>query len=197
MPPSKIDLITHPVRARLLLAIKGRTLTTQQITTLLSDIPRASLYRHMRELADAGVLTVVKETRVRGTLERTYAVRAEATVLTPQDMAQTSHEEYLRLITSFLGGMTHVYQAYLAEREEGLAEEAFARAIPLYLTTEEFQTLKRQLLDLIAPLEANAPSPVRRRRILSLLGVPDQPDPPPTNNDSETSQSPLEEEPKP
>lgn len=183
MPTSKADLITHPVRARLLLAIQGRTLTTQQIAMLLPDIPRASLYRHIRELADADVLMVVEETRIRGTLEKTYAVRPGATLLTPEDMADTSHEEYLRLVTSFLGGMTHVYQAYLSEREEGLPQEAVARAVPLYLTTDEFQTLKRQILELLKPLEANAPSPERRRRILGILGVPDQPDPPLSNEE--------------
>lgn len=32
----------------------------------LPDIPRASLYRHLRTLTDLGYLTVVEETRVRG-----------------------------------------------------------------------------------------------------------------------------------
>jgi hypothetical protein len=178
MPPSKAALINHPVRARLILAIIGRALTTQQIAILLPDIPRTSLYRHIRELADANVLMVVAETRVRGTLEKTYAVRPGAALLTPADVANTSHEEYLHMVTSFLGAMTNVYQAYLAKREGGLIREVFSRSFPLYLTTDEFQTLKQQLLDLLKPLEPNQPTPERRRRIIGLLGVPDQPDPP-------------------
>jgi hypothetical protein len=196
MPTSKADVISHPIRARLILAISGRTLTTQQIATLLPDIPRASLYRHIRELADADVLTVVEEKRVRGTLEKTYAVRPEATRLTPEDMANTSHEEYLRLVTRFLGAMTHVYQAYLAQKEDALPREAFTRGIPLYLTTDEFQALKRQLLELLKPLEANEPTQARRRRIVCLLGVPDQPDPPLSNNAAETRPSLPEKEPE-
>lgn len=182
MSNSKADLITHPIRARLLLAIKGRTLTTQQIAALLPDIPRASLYRHIRELADAEVLIVVEEMRIRGTLEKTYAVRPEATVLTPEDMANTSNEEYLRLITSFLGAMKDVYQTYLAEPQDGKPREMFARAVSLYLTTEESQALKQELLELLQRLEANKPTPERRRRLFCLLGVPDQPDPPMSND---------------
>jgi DNA-binding transcriptional ArsR family regulator len=197
MPPSRADLISHPVRARLLLAISGRALTTQQIAMLLPDIPRASLYRHIRDLADAGVLTVVEEKRIRGTLEKTYAVRREATILTPEDMENTSREEYLRLVTSFLGAMTHIYQAYLAEQEDGLPWEVFARGTALYLSTDEFQALKRQMLELLKPLEANEPTHERRRRIIGILGVPDQPDPPLSNNEAETRPSLLEKEPEP
>jgi hypothetical protein len=178
MPPSKAALINHPVRARLILAIMGRALTTQQIATLLPDIPRTSLYRHIRELAEADVLMVVDERRIRGTLERTYAVRPRTTLLTSQELANTHHEEYLQLVTSFLGAMTHVYQEYLARREDELHREVMSRNVPLYLTADEFQTLKQQLLDLIEPLQANERTPERRRRIIGLLGVPDQPDPP-------------------
>src|SRR5262245_25311234 len=146
MPSTKADLLTHPVRARLILAILGRALTTQQIAMLLPDIPRASLYRHIRELVDADVLEVVGETRIRGTVEKTYVVRQKAALLSPEDVQDAGHEEYLRLVTNFLGGMTHVYQAYLAEQEEGFPEEVFVRWFPLYLTTDEFQMLKHQLL---------------------------------------------------
>ncbi len=178
MPPSKAALINHPVRARLVLAIIGRALTTQQIAIVLPDVPRTSLYRHIRELTEANVLIVVDERRIRGTLEKTYAMRPKAALLTPEEFANTSHEEYLHLVTSFLGAMTHVYQEYLARREDELPREVFSLSCPLYLTTDEFQTLKQQLLDLIAPLEPNERTPERRRRIIGLLGVPDQPDPP-------------------
>ncbi len=187
---SKADLITHPVRARIILSITGRTLTTQQIAVLLPDIPRASLYRHIRELAAADILSVKGETRIRGTLEKIYFARPEAVLLSPEEMENTSHEQYLRLVTSFLSGMIHVYQAYLAEQGAGLSLEAAARSVPLYLSTDEFQTLKRQLLELIEPLKANEFTSERRRRLICILGVPDQPDPPqqtqPTDLDKET-----------
>jgi|SRR5579871_1927389 len=183
MPTSKADLITHPVRARLILAIAGRALTTQQIAMLLPDIPRASLYRHIQELATADVLMVVEETRIRGTVEKTYAVRPGATLLSLEDVRNAGHEEYLSRTIGYLSGITYIYQAYLAEREDGFPEEVMVRWFPLYLTTDEFQTLKHQLLELFKPLHANAPTLERRRRIISILGVPDQPAPPVSNKD--------------
>src|SRR5581483_2682823 len=54
MPTTKAMLITHPVRARILTALMGRPLTTQQIAALLPDIPLPSLYRHVRTLVEGG-----------------------------------------------------------------------------------------------------------------------------------------------
>lgn len=181
MATGKASNITHPIRARVILTIMGRALTTQQIAALLPNIPRTSLYRHIRELADAGVLMVVGEAPIRGTVEKTYAVRPGATILAPEDVEQAGHEEYFQIVTGFLGGMTDAYQSYLAAREDGLAQDIMVRVFSLNLTTEEFQTLKRQMLELIKPLEANTLTIERRRRLIGLLGVPDQPNIPPTD----------------
>lgn len=69
------SVLMHPVRLRLVqrLALLG-TATVQELAAALPDIPRASLYRHLRTLTELGYLTVVEETRVRGTVERTYAL---------------------------------------------------------------------------------------------------------------------------
>jgi hypothetical protein len=175
MALSRVDVIAHPIRARIILALTNQTLTIQQIAGLLPDVPRASLYRHVRELADGDIIIVVRERRVRGTIEATYAIRPRSTILTPDEIASASNEENLRLVTSFLGGVAHAYQAYLAEPEGGTPQEMFTRVLSLNLTTEEFQRVKRQLLEILLPLEANEPTPERRRRLICLLGVPEQP----------------------
>jgi hypothetical protein len=175
---TKASLVTHPIRARLVLTLMGRELTTQQIAALLPDIARTSLYRHIRELTEAGVFVVVEETPVRGTVERRYAVRISSATLSREDILDAGHEEYLRLATSFLGGITQVYQAYLERREEGLYENILLRVNSVNMTDEEFQQFRRQLTDLLTSAQANPLTPGRRRRVIGLLGVPDQPDPP-------------------
>ena len=175
MATSRTNIIAHPIRARIILGLTNRTLTIQQIAALLKDVPRASLYRHIRELTNADILMVTGERRVRGTVENTYGIRPRSTILQPEEIAAASREENLRLVTSFLGGMTYAYQAYLAEPEGGTPQEMFTRVLTLNLTTEEFQVVKRQLLEILLPLEANEPTPERRRRLICLLGVPDIP----------------------
>lgn len=175
---TKASFITHPIRARLIVALMGRELTTQQIAALLPDIPRTSLYRHIRELAEAGVFVVVDETPIRGTVERKYAVLLSSATLSREDLLDAGHEEYRRLVTSFLGGIMDVYQAYLDRREEGLAENTLLRVNSVNMTDEEFQQFRRQLTDLLTSAQAIPLTPERRRRVIGLLGVPDQSDPP-------------------
>ena len=62
-----IDLLLHPIRIRIIQALlDGSALTTKQLKLQLTDVPSASLYRHVAMLADAGVLVVTGERPVRG-----------------------------------------------------------------------------------------------------------------------------------
>lgn len=69
----------NPVRQRifqyLLVHEKG---TVKEMKKKLSDIPNASLYRHIKVLTDYSVITVVEENRIRGTVESVYQINKEA-----------------------------------------------------------------------------------------------------------------------
>src|ERR1700712_2699189 len=78
------DVLLHPVRMRILQTLfDADPLTTAQRRERLPDIPPATMYRHVAVLAEAGVLEVVNEKRVRGTVERSYRVRPEEAVVDP------------------------------------------------------------------------------------------------------------------
>ena len=67
--------------------------TSAEIGEELPDIPRASLYRHIKVLLDAEIITVVKEEFKRGSMEKTYAIA-------PQRPYGDTNEEYNKLIQS-------------------------------------------------------------------------------------------------
>src|SRR5262249_23160179 len=106
------------------------------------------------------------------------AVRLSAASLTKEDILEAGHEEYLRLVSGFLGGIMGVYQAYLDRGEDGLYEDTLLRVNSVNFTDEEFQQFRKQLTDLLTSVQGNPLTPGRRRRVIGLLGVPDQPDPP-------------------
>src|SRR4051794_38733766 len=83
-----IELLAHPVRMRIVHALRGRELTTGRLCELLPDVSKAMVYRHVEALAAGGVLEVAEERRIRGAVERTYRL-CQATIgpddLSPDD----------------------------------------------------------------------------------------------------------------
>lgn len=73
------EVFMNPVRQRiiqyLLVHEKG---TVKEMKKELSDIPSASLYRHIKILADHEFLVVVEENRIRGTVENVYQLNRAA-----------------------------------------------------------------------------------------------------------------------
>ncbi|MFD0472222.1 helix-turn-helix domain-containing protein [Nonomuraea thailandensis] len=60
-------MILHPIRLRIMWALSGgRIRTTSELCESLPDVPKTTLYRHVGLLADAGLLEVAGEQRVRG-----------------------------------------------------------------------------------------------------------------------------------
>ena len=73
------EIVMNPVRQRIFQhLLVHETGTVKKIRTALPDIPSASLYRHMKILTDAGLLSIVGENRIRGTVESIYKLNKSA-----------------------------------------------------------------------------------------------------------------------
>jgi hypothetical protein len=179
VPTRKATLITHPVRARILTALMGRQLTTQQVADALPDVPLPSLYRHVRLLADAGILTPVEEVRVNGAAVKVYAVREGGGLLEPTDIADATQSDQLRYFSTFLTTLSEHFRAYLEREPDGFqTEEMFCRSEPLFLGPDEFQAFYDGLEAFLKPFRERTPTPERRRLLFAAIGIPDTPDPP-------------------
>src|SRR6185295_3581858 len=117
MTETRADILLHPARLRILMAVSGRQMTPQQIAAVLPDIPQATLYRHINRLCAAGILTVVQETRVRGAVEKVYTVSEEAATLTGEEFAQASREDHLRYFTAFTASLLSQFRIYLRQEK--------------------------------------------------------------------------------
>ncbi|MDE7326258.1 MAG: helix-turn-helix domain-containing protein, partial [Lachnospiraceae bacterium] len=70
-----MECITNPVKCKLLLEIYAREkATAKYLSDTFGDIPQATLYRNLKKMLTDGILKVIEETPVRGTLEKTYAL---------------------------------------------------------------------------------------------------------------------------
>ena len=171
------DLLLHPVRLRIVQAFLGdRTLTTADLRSELPDVPAATLYRHVGVLAEAGVLAVVGERRVRGAAERSYRLVTEAASVGAADAAAMSVDEHRRAFATFVAALLADFDRYAdAAAGPGLdpaADGVGYRQLALWLDDEEFTDLVTELRAVLTARTALEPDGVRRRRIVSQVFLP-------------------------
>jgi len=168
------DLLLHPVRLRIIQAFLGdRALTTAELRNELTDVPPASLYRHIARLVDAGVLSVVSERRVRGALERTYVLRLAAATINLDELERMTHEDHRQAFMAFVAGLLGAFDRYLSHDNIDLLRDGVTyRMAGLWLDDAELAELARDMTRVLQPRLANPPRPGRRRRILGTVLIP-------------------------
>ncbi len=100
--PTQLDVIIHPVRSRILSVVTDRTTTATAIADLLPDVPRPSVYRHVNKMIAAGILRIVRETKVRGATEKWLEVCESRTQLKMEDLRGMSDEQRWALVNNLL-----------------------------------------------------------------------------------------------
>jgi DNA-binding transcriptional ArsR family regulator len=168
------DLLLHPVRLRIVQAFAGeRPLTTSQLATELSDIPAASLYRHVSRLVNAGVLEVVSERKVRGALERTYRLRLAAATLEADDLAAMSAEDHRQAFMAFTAELIREFGRYLEAGDIDFFRDSVSyRMAGLWLDDAENAGLVHDVQRALQRRMANAPGEGRRRRVIGYALLP-------------------------
>lgn len=175
MSPDNADILLHPIRLRIVLVLAAeRRMTTAGIAERLPDIAQATLYRHVSALAHAGVVEVVAERRIRGGVERTYALVAEAAQVGPEDAGEASPEQLLRGFAVFAGSLVDAFGRYVTDPRAKPAEDLVSyRQAALWLGEDERTELVERLRSVIGPLLENGPSESRERLLLSTILIPD------------------------
>ena len=175
---TKVDLLLHPVRLRVVQALLGQEMTPQQLVDALGDVPQATLYRHVAALVEGGMLAVVAERPVRGVTERTYGVVEDAVSLDAADLAGLSAEEHSQRFHVYLATMLASFGRAVerADGPDGVDASAAGigyRVAPMWLTDDELDTMVQQLRAVVARAMDNPSTPERRRRLLYTVLLPD------------------------
>lgn len=167
------ELALHPVRIRILRAVAGARLTTHDLIELLPDIPQATLYRHLATLVKAGLVEVVEERKIRGAVERVYALPAEGATLDAAALATATPEEHARYFTAFVSSLLSEFSRYLSrERIDFAADGVGYHQLVLHLTDAELATFAADLNQVIGPLLRNEPGAGRVPRLLATIMLP-------------------------
>ncbi|GAA4864077.1 helix-turn-helix domain-containing protein [Saccharopolyspora cebuensis] len=168
------DLLLHPVRLRILQTLLGSgELTTAQLRDRLPDVAPATMYRHVAALTQAGILDVVRETPVRGTVERSYRVRQDQALVDDDARTTMTKDDHRQAFTVFTGALMADFDRYLSRDDaEPAREGVLYRQGAVWVTEEEFAELVDELEAAVE--RRTTPGDGRTRHVISLVLVPDK-----------------------
>lgn len=168
------DLLLHPVRLRIVQALTSRPMTATEVKHVLGNVAQATLYRHLKQLEAGGLIEIIDERQVRGSVERTYQVVESAVSLGADDLADADAGDHLRYFATFVATLLSDYAGYLGQGSLDLgADRVGYRQAPLWLSDEEFDELAAELAEAFGRRLHFAPGPGRRRRLMSTIVMPD------------------------
>ena len=174
------DLLLHPVRLRIVQAMIGRPMTATDVKNLLGDVAQATLYRHLKQLHEGGLLEIIDERQVRGAVERTYRVVTEAVSLGVDDLVGVDVDDHFRYFATFVGTLLSDYASYLQTGRIDLAADRVGyRQVPLWLSDDELDELVEELRSVLESRIDHLPGSGRRRRLISSVVMPDDRSNPP------------------
>ena len=169
-----IDLILHPVRMRILMALAGHERTPQQLSERLPDIPQATLYRHIKRLAKANIIIVVDQYPVRGATEKVYALEESMSQVSVDEINKLDKTQHMRLFIAFIASLLSDYNAYLENQADIdlVADGVGYRKVNLYLSDAELSEMSRALNQAVSPFLKYTKKTQRRERIFSTILIP-------------------------
>ncbi len=171
----KADVMLHPVRMRVIQTLLTyKTMTVQQLLEKLDDIPQATMYRHLKQLVDAELIEVVETNKIRGTIEKTYAVKEENLVISEEELADTPAEEHIRYFMTYQANLLKEFERYVsAHSAKDFAKDGlgFSQAM-LHLTADEMAQFGRELGEVVQRFAQKESTPERRSRTLALIFIP-------------------------
>ncbi len=178
---SSAELLLHPVRLRIVQALLGgRRLTTADLAEELPEVPPATLYRQVSTLLAGGVIEVVEERRVRGAVERTFALVEVAASAQAADLSDLDADEHRQMFTTFVATLLADFDRYLERGHPDLVADGVGyRQAALWLSDEDLTRLGADLAAALGPYITQGPGEGRIRRLFSTILMPGADDPAP------------------
>jgi hypothetical protein len=139
----------------------------------MPDVSKATVYRHVATLAEAGVLEVDGEQRNRGFVERGYRLRRERAAVDADRARSASLDDHRRAFATSMAVLLAEYNSYLdSAAADPHADQVGYRQHAIWLTPRERLALIGELRAAIVPVLGNEPAPGRTQHLLSPILFP-------------------------
>lgn len=169
-----MDCLMNPVLCKLIMDMNnGGEMTAKQLAESHPDITQATLYRHLKRLTTDGIIKVVAENRVRGTVERTYVLAVDFVSDLDSIVESNSGEAYLALFMQYCAGLTKLFGDYCKRDDIDIKGDISTyNAVPFYATDEELTGVLQRMEEIVADLLKNKSSKERKLRTMGVIITP-------------------------
>lgn len=159
------EIVMNPVRQRIFqYFLLHETGTVKEIRKALPDIPSASLYRHIKILADCSILMVVGENRIRGTVESVYQLNKDA-MATEDETGNAVQMSLLSICASFA-------KYFSTGNADPQKDMLLFTNCTLLLTDEEFSKYLSEINQVTVKYMKQASSESSKPRRITLISAP-------------------------
>ena len=167
------DLILHPIRMRIIQHLSKGSATVNELKEWMADVPQATLYRHLNRLTENEIIYVIQERKIRGAVEKTYAMQEDSPYMSVEELNQLSGEEHLKLFMTFLSSVTGQARSYLLNHPNPEEDSFGYNQLDLYLTPDELEELNEGMNELLSKYKSNRPSKENDKISLIQMLIPD------------------------
>lgn len=171
-----ISCFVDPIDSRILMEITERkTATAKQLAKALTDIPQATLYRHLGKMVKNGVLRIAEERPVRAVVEKVYAINMDTTQDIPCLLKENRGDVYLSLFAQFSAALMREFADYAARDDINILKDGSGFSTgPIAVNLEELEALMIKIGKLIAPYrtQEQAAKPGRKLHSLAIVITP-------------------------
>jgi len=166
--------LSDPVKAKLIAEIfEKKQATAGQLLDKYSNIPQATLYRHLKKMTADGILKVVEENPIRGTVEKVYALGFDFNGNIEQIIAENDGKLYMQAVTQYMLGILREFQEYTVRDDMNIALDGSGfSVVPVYATLEELADAGGKIAEILSRLIANQPNEARQLRNLCFITTP-------------------------
>lgn len=170
-----MECVSNAVKCRLLIEVlKNGEVTAKHLAEKCGDIPQTTLYRNLKRMTEDGVLKVVNETQIRGTVEKTYAVTFDLND-TNAIVGENAGKMYMQMFLQYILTFAKQFQTYCDTPGIDIANDKSGFSLSyLYLTDEELETALSAISKILSPLQNNKPAPDRKLRTVGVIISPEQ-----------------------
>jgi DNA-binding PadR family transcriptional regulator len=169
-----LTYLSDPLSAKLIIEIQEQgEITASKLLERFYDIPQATLYRRLQKMLKDGVLKVVAEHPIRGTVEKVYALGFNMEK-TRQELGESNNgDAYMQMVTYYVLGILQEFREYTTKEEIDLAGDGSGCSVaPVYATHEELMNALMKIGEIITELQSYKPDGKRRLHNLCIITTP-------------------------